>query len=223
MAWIESHQSLERHPKTLDLMTRMGWDLDTTIGKLQRFWWWCVDYAEDGDLQKHNDGRLGGAVGLNGEEAKAFKVAMVEACWLDRDPYFRVHDWWNYIGRFLQVKYKHYPDKWQHVRAAYLTNKELKNGSSNGLNNHRTNQPKQPTNQPEYGFDEFWLAWPQKSPRKVNRKGCFAHWKSADLCDLVPLILAGLARWKRSVDWTKNDGQYIPPAAHLASPRTLDR
>lgn len=39
MAWIESHQQLERHPKTHELMGLMGWDLDATIGKRMRGWW----------------------------------------------------------------------------------------------------------------------------------------------------------------------------------------
>lgn len=30
MAWIESHQQLERHPKIMGVMQRMGWDIDTT-------------------------------------------------------------------------------------------------------------------------------------------------------------------------------------------------
>lgn len=125
MAWIESHQTLEKHPKVFDLMHLMGWDVDQTIGKLHRFWWWCVDYAEDGDLQKHNDARIAAAVGLNGEQGKIFVENMVKSCWIDRDPYFRVHEWWNYFGRFLQVKYKHNPNEWRKIRKLY------KNGSYN--------------------------------------------------------------------------------------------
>jgi len=103
-------------------MSLTGWDLDTCLGKLHRFWWWCVDYAEDGDLRRHNDDRLGLAVGvLPGEESRRFVEAMVAARWLDRDPYFRVHDWWNYIGKFLQSKYKRDPAKWQSVKDLYCT------------------------------------------------------------------------------------------------------
>lgn len=119
MAWIESHQELERHPKTLDLINLMGWDLDTTIGKLHRFWWWCVDYAEDGDLRKHNDNRLSAAVGVLPSDSKRFIEAMVQSGWIDREPYFRVHEWWEYIGEFLKAKYKNYPEKWQCVRDLY--------------------------------------------------------------------------------------------------------
>jgi len=140
-------------------MACMGWDVDTTLGKLHRFWWWCVDYAEDGDLRKHNDDRLGAAVGvLPGEPAKRFVEAMVKACWLDRKPYFRVHDWWDYIGKFLQIKYKHSPEKWQHVRDLYHgSNNKGKNCSLNGSKTYKPNQPNQP-NQPLSNRDREWLA-----------------------------------------------------------------
>jgi len=133
MAWIEAHQKLDNHPKVLDLMNYMTWDLDTTIGKLFRFWWWCVDYAEDGDLRKHNDARIASAVGLNGCYGKEFVENMVKSGWIDRNPYFRVHDWWDYIGKFLQIKYKQNPDKWRHVQNCYL------NGSMNVI--HNTTKP----------------------------------------------------------------------------------
>lgn len=119
MAWIESHQQLKDHPKVFDLMFSMGWDLDQTIGKLHRFWWWCVDYAEDGDLRKHSDERLARAVGLNSELSKQFVEAMVASCWIDREPYFRVHEWWHYVGRFLNGKYSGEPERWKQVRDSY--------------------------------------------------------------------------------------------------------
>jgi hypothetical protein len=89
IAWIESHQELLNHPKTLDLMSLMGWDVDTTIGKLNRFWWWCLDYAPDGDLRRHKKASLGVAVGLPAVQSKKFVGAMVQSGWLDRLPYFR--------------------------------------------------------------------------------------------------------------------------------------
>lgn len=128
MAWIESHQTIERHRKTKKLMRLMEWDLDTTIGKLHRFWWWCVDYAEDGDLRKFSDDDIGESVALNGEPASKFVEAMVASCWIDRDPHFRVHDWWDYVGPWLRSRYKRSPEKWETVRNGYVT----------------TNQPDQP-------------------------------------------------------------------------------
>lgn len=142
MAWIESHQALANHPKVADLMAGMDWDLDTSLGKLHRFWWWCVDYAEDGDLRRHNDNRIGRAVGLNSsEDCSRFVRAMVESCWIDRMPYFRVHDWWDYIGLFLQRKYgeKNKP-RWERVKLLYTGSTEVVQRLS-----QPTNQPNQPT------------------------------------------------------------------------------
>lgn len=120
MSWIKSHQEIINHPKTLDLMEIMGWDVDKCIAKLHRLWWWCVDYAEDGDLRKHNDQRIARAVGLNGEnEAKLFVEGMIKARWLDREPYFRVHDWWDHVGEFLKRRHNKNQAKWQAVEALY--------------------------------------------------------------------------------------------------------
>lgn len=144
MAWIESHQELEKHPKVMDLMALMDWNLDTTIGKLHRFWWWCVNYAEDGDLRKYNDAQIAASVGVSPNGAKAFVDSMVKSRWIDRDPYFRLHNWWEYIGHFLQIKYKHCPGKWQRVRDFYLgssLNGSL-NGSLNSSLNHIPNLTK---------------------------------------------------------------------------------
>lgn len=142
MAWIESHQDLERHPKTLNLMSMMGWSVNETIGILHRFWWWCVDYAEDGDLRKYNDSTIASVVGLNSDMAKKFIDSMVScggenvSGFIEREPYFRIHDWWDYIGKFLQIKYKQTPERWEKVRKLY---NRSKNSSKNSSKTH--NQP----------------------------------------------------------------------------------
>ena len=48
MAWIESHQTLGQHPKTLALAAELGCSLPTAVGHLQYLWWWALDYAQDG-------------------------------------------------------------------------------------------------------------------------------------------------------------------------------
>jgi hypothetical protein len=175
MAWIESHQDIETHPKTLDLMTFMGWELDMAVSKLHRFWWWCLRYAEDGDLRKHNDDRLARAVALNGgDEAKRFVEAMVKARWLDREPYFRVHNWWKYAGRLLQIRYKHDPEKWRKVRALYsgdLDDNPPKNGSKGDTTKPdltNQDQPNQTKTTHTVGavFEELWEAYPVKDGKK---------------------------------------------------------
>lgn len=121
MAWLEAHQTLERHPKTSALADLMGWSIDETIGKLFRFWFWVLDFAPSGDLRKFNDATLGRSVGLSGDAAKQFVESMVAACWLDRsDDVFRVHNWLKYAGRYLRDSlFKRDPARWQESLAVY--------------------------------------------------------------------------------------------------------
>lgn len=123
MAWIESHQGLERHPKLHVLMHAMGWDTDSAIGKLHRFWWWCLEYAPTGDLHGKNDSVIAGSVGLDHSIAKKFVEAMVASRWIDRDRdlgIFRVHDWLEYAGLYLRTsKFKRHPNKLAEAEAVY--------------------------------------------------------------------------------------------------------
>lgn len=120
MAWIASHQALERHPKVHYLMAVMGWDLDTAIGKLHRFWWWCLSYAETGDLRKWTDLHIAGGVGIMDEAiAQKFVRALENGRLIDLEPCRRVHDWWDYVGPYFRSKYRQTPRKWERVRDFY--------------------------------------------------------------------------------------------------------
>ena len=133
MPWIESHTDLESHPKTKYLKTLMGWDLDTTIGKLHRFWWWVLKFAEDGDLRKFNDYQLGDAVALDVETSKRFVESMVTAGFLDRTPFFRVHDWMDRTERYLYAKYHNSnPKKLKSIVGKYRRNRGDRVGSPKG-------------------------------------------------------------------------------------------
>lgn len=139
MSWLESHQELASHPKLFHLASLMKWEVDLALGKLHRFWYWCVDYAEDGDLRKYNDELLGYAVGLNGEDCKRFVEAMVQSGWIDRVPYFRVHDWWDWSGRWWQSKYKKKPEAWKRIRDLYYP--PLPSPDLAGTGTHNTTIP----------------------------------------------------------------------------------
>ena len=59
------------------------------------------------------------------------------------------------------------------------------------------------------GFDAFWRAWPAHH-RKVAKSQCLAKWERQRLGDRKAEVMAGLDRWKRSPEWAKNSGQFIP-------------
>lgn len=149
MAWIEAHQKLKDDPKMLLVADAMGWDDDQCIGKLFRFWWWCVDHAPNGDLRQFNDGIIARQVGLNPEQGRRFIDAMTTKVggqsFIERDPYFRVSNWWKFIGRFLKIKYKDVPEKWKAVQDAY-TGEELPDVVTTGVTDPVTDPATRTTN-----------------------------------------------------------------------------
>jgi hypothetical protein len=248
MAWIESHQALLTHPKVHDLMALMGWDLDTTIAKLHRFWWWCVDYAENGDLRKHSIDRLGRAVGLvDSSTAHRFVESMISTGWIDEKPYFRVHDWWEYIGLFLQRRYGNKnSEKWRAVQQLYSSCTEVVHQLAQPTN--QPNQPNLPTNQERNNMadavEELLGLWNSKNslPKiavlsdtrreklKARLKSSFfvENWRAAiDKLVKSPFCTGSNDRgWKADIDWfLSNDsvvakiieGKYDPKKADAKS------
>lgn len=186
MPWIESHQSLKDHPKLINLCQSMMWDVDCGIGKLSRFWWWCLDYAPDGDLSKFNDGQISHAMGVAIRDSAKLVEAMVASRWIDRTPYFRVHDWWDYVGRYLKIKWKDHPSKWQAVKDKYTEG--YTDGLTDGCTSPATpstDLPTKPTNQPRgaggrlHGIPscvEDVVAYGKTINPKVSEDRCRAFW-----------------------------------------------
>ena len=67
------------------------------------------------------------------------------------------------------------------------------------------------------GFDRFWSAY----PRKVGKKDAVKVWNQIKPDDsLIDQIVQGVERWKRSEQWTKDEGRFIPyPATFLRGER----
>jgi hypothetical protein len=101
MAWIESHQALQRHPKTLKLAAILGESRRGAIGMMHCLWWWAIDYAPSGDLGKISDAELVGACDWGGETG-VLRAALRNSGFLDPDDH--LHDWDEYAGRLLSSR-----------------------------------------------------------------------------------------------------------------------
>lgn len=56
-------------------------------------------------------------------------------------------------------------------------------------------------------FGTFWKAY----PRKIKKKKAYQVWmKLSPDKQLISEIMAGLENWRKSEEWKKNNGQYIP-------------
>lgn len=128
MAWIESHDGLEEHPKLLALAEAMSWSRFEASGRLHVFWKWCLKFATTGDLHKFSDAVIGRSVELNGEDARRFVKAMTsdQSCWIDRgrgpngESIFRVHDWPEYTRYYIKDSlFRRRPELWAQVEKVY--------------------------------------------------------------------------------------------------------
>lgn len=216
MAWIKSEESIVNHPKTLKLASDMEWCVDQTIGKLHRFWYWCLNYAPTGDLRGYNDAVLAGSVGLEPTSAHRFVTAMVASGWIDRDSdVFRVHDWIDHARIYLRdVKFKNRPDLWKKTEEVYVSrvfadNPQISCGKSAVERESRREKPPNPQGGVLEGFARFWSQWPRHD-RKVDKAGCEKAWIKHGCEPIAASVIAGLERTKQGRDWTKNDGEFIP-------------
>lgn len=107
MAWIESHQSLSKHRKTIRAAGRLAVDRHKLIGHLHELWWWALDnVGVDGCLGDMDAFEIATAAEWDGDP-EAFVEALIEAGFIDRDPdtnALYLHDWYDYAGKLIEAR-----------------------------------------------------------------------------------------------------------------------
>lgn len=70
-----------------------------------------------------------------------------------------------------------------------------------------------------HGFAEFWAVWP-RGPRKAAKQQCLNKWAKYGCAENASAIVAHVEAMKRSQDWTKENGAFIPaPLVYLNQQR----
>lgn len=98
MAWIESHQELAAHPKTRKLARLLDVSIPTAIGHLHCLWWWALDYAQDGDISRHEPEDIAIAALWEGDPGLLL-TALRAARFIDDGRC--LHDWDDYAGKLI--------------------------------------------------------------------------------------------------------------------------
>lgn len=106
MAWIESHQEVGRHPKTKKLARLLGISLPTAVGYLHYLWWWALDFAQDGTLDRYETDDIADAMQWDGD-ADELVTALVKSGYIDNtEDGLVLHDWGEYAGKLLERRAK---------------------------------------------------------------------------------------------------------------------
>lgn len=105
MAWIESHQSLLKHKKTLATAGRLSVDRHKLIGHLHALWWWGLDnVGVDGCLGNMGSFEVATAAEWDGD-ADAFTEALIYGGFIDStDGGLYLHEWYDYAGRLIEAR-----------------------------------------------------------------------------------------------------------------------
>jgi hypothetical protein len=114
MAWIESHQELRNHPKVSAVCRTLSAEKNAIIGSLHCLWWWCMDYAMDGDISRYNAQQIADAAEWKGDATK-FAKALLDAGLIDRgkDGSTSVHDWFDFCGDLIHKRLRRKEEKRQ--------------------------------------------------------------------------------------------------------------
>ena len=67
MAYVEAHAGLRDHLKTKKVARLLGVPKVQVIGHMLCLWWWCQEYAQDGDLSGFDAADIADAAEWEGE------------------------------------------------------------------------------------------------------------------------------------------------------------
>lgn len=104
MAWVESHQEIGSHPKTLKAAKKLGINAPQMVGHLHLLWHWALAYADDGDLSRWDDDDVALGAQWDGDSGE-FVRALANVGFIDESDGSRwLHDWMDYAGRLVRER-----------------------------------------------------------------------------------------------------------------------
>ena len=108
LAWIEVHQTLPNHRKTLAAAAILDISPVQMIGHLICLWLWALDNAPDGVMYTSRNAlrnKMVATVSQWDGDPDAFVDALVESGFLDeRDDALELHDWYDYAGKLMETR-----------------------------------------------------------------------------------------------------------------------
>jgi hypothetical protein len=131
MAWIESHQALSRHKKTLALAAFLKTDRHKVLGHLHELWWWGIDNADTyGQVGVVPNEVIAEAAGWPTKDADRFVDGLVSAGFMDQtEDGLTLHDWYDYAGK-LNARRDENRERMRRKRVAQPPHPPSTNGTS---------------------------------------------------------------------------------------------
>lgn len=214
--YAEVDVDLPSHPKSLRLASLLNEPRAWT--RMVQLWLWAMKYALDGDLSDFSSQEVAQAMGysLDADQdlISALKNHLATSGFLDADG--RLHDWKDRGKRLYKKKLA--LRKWRSLKSARSQREvSVKSACTHMIGKDQigedldTRTPLPPLGGSE--FEQFWQAYPRKKSKGDAEK---AWTQTAKLRPPPDELLSSLESAKRSEDWLKDSGQFIPyPASWL--------
>ena len=202
--WIKMRADLSTHPKVVRMMSALKADRLRIIGGLHAVWCLFDMHSEDGILEGYTVEALDDLIGFPG-----FSSSLESIGWLESSgdhlalPRFEEHNGQSAKRRAQEAERKRIG---RNLSASDADKIKTKCGPEKRREEKSIRKPK-PSPAADTKFDEFWSRYPRKEA-KATAKKAFAKIGPDDA--LFVLIIAGLERAKKSEQWTKDDGQFVP-------------
>jgi len=136
VAWIESHTTLDKHHKVINLRLAMRWSKNEAIGFLHRFWWTVLEVSPSGDITALSSPEVMAEMLDMPVEAMAKVLKVMEhsdpkLAFLERkNGRLLVHDWLDYAGQYLSnSRYRRSPEKYEEIKRIHQVTAESPPGS----------------------------------------------------------------------------------------------
>jgi hypothetical protein len=242
MAWIESHQELARHPKTKRFARLAEISIPCAIGHLHLLWWWCMSYAEDGNLSKWEASDIADAVLWENEPEKLLEN-LINAGFIDcLNGQRTVHDWDDYTGKLMEFRRKDRERKRKSVKnpshsTVTQPNRTEPNQTKPNMTATEPDQPNQPihagdgvavgivndgkevktitSTEKNDEAERLWFTFWNNYPKKTGEEEARIVWLTLnpDVATATKIIQA-LEIAKQSDQWIKDNGRFINKAVN---------
>lgn len=243
MAWIQVHQTLKDHRKLFDAADELEISPPHMMGLLIAFWLWALDNAPTGSLVDITPRMISRAAQWDGDPEKLAKT-LIRAGWIDEkeDGTLEIHDWYEYAGKLIDQRQAE-KERSRSRRAAAAASADAsqddqtptagrpansRKKAGGRVDQSRVDKSTDGTTPPspsdegadegkkdaiEVRFAEFWSAY----PKKVAKQYALKAWKRLRPdAELHEKIMQAVNAQKRSEQWRRDNGRYIPnPATWL--------
>ena len=151
MAWIESHQTLDNHPKLIQACAGLKIGRPQMIGHLHLLWHWCLDYAIDGDLSKYTPQQIAKVCDWD-HDPDTFVMVLTDANFLDRaQEAYKVHDWLDFCGDLVKKRLEYKAAKRRRRKHLGISQRKTEN-SQLTVPYHTIPNPTEPTTTKRVSF-----------------------------------------------------------------------